>query len=167
MQASEAYERGRSVLDRVWRRAQSGETVTLPDDISVAIASVMAPGSFVAQKYALPTQVLLKIVVGDADVRRLTDFSSVEGPFSARSFAKETVVALQPVGRRLGGSDDPYVSNPLREERMSDGLLVGKGRLVWQKLFHVLDYLGTDPEAPEHVLLRVLSLVAPCRNRRP
>ena len=62
----------------------------------------MAPDAEVSHRYVLPTQMLLKIVVADADARRLTGFAGVDGSFSARSFARETVVAHAPVGDRLG-----------------------------------------------------------------
>jgi len=159
VQPSDAYERGLRELNRVWQRALAGESESLPDDIGIAIARVMAPEAQVSHRYALPTQVLLKLVIGDSDGRRLTGFTSVDGPFSARSFAKETVVALETLGRRLGASDDPYVSNPLRQERLTDKLLSGKGRDGWQALFNVLDYVDKHPEAAEAVLLRALSLV--------
>lgn len=159
MQASEVYERGLSELRRVWEAASDGEAVPLPNEIAAAIARVMSADAQVSQRYALPTQMLLKLVVRDDDSRRLTGFSGVDGPFSARSFARETIVALQPVGRRLGGSEDPYVSNPLRQEHLSDRLLEGRGREVWQALFRVLEYVDEHPETAEAVLLHALYLI--------
>lgn len=160
MQSSDAYERGFSELKRVWQRALDGESAAgVPDDVALAIERVMAADAQVSHRYALPTQVLLKLVLADDDGRRLTGFAAVDGPFSARSFAKETVVALEPLGKRLGASDDPYVSNPLRQERLTDKLLAGKGSEGWQALFSVLDYVDAHPEAAEAVLLRALALV--------
>ena len=159
MQPGDAYEKGLSELKRIWQRAADGESAALPDEIALAVEEVTAPEAQVSHRYALPTQVLLKLVVGDSDGRRLTDFANVDGPFSARSFAKETVVTLEPVGRRLGGSDDPYVSNPLRQERLTDKLLTGKGKGEWQALFSVLAFVDENPAEAEAVLLHALSLI--------
>jgi hypothetical protein len=160
MQPSEAYGRGLATLGRLWEQAQAdGEVPALPDHVASALATVMAPDSQVSQRYALPTQVLLKLVVQDPDARRLAEFDAVDGQFSARSFAKETIVALESVGKRLGGSDDPYVSNPLRQERLADRLLRGKGREGWQALFDVLAHVDAHPDHADDVLLRALRLI--------
>lgn len=167
MQPSDVYGKGVSELMRVWGRAVDGETAPLPDQVNLAIERVMSPDAQVSHRYALPTQALLKLVVGDDDSRRLTGFSAVDGPFSARSFAKETVVAFAPVGRRLGRSDDPYVSNPLRQERLSDKLLSGKGSEGWHALFSVLSYIDEHPDAAEQVLLRALTSIKDRPEARP
>lgn len=159
MQPNEAYEEGRRKLTQVWERALAGESSALPNDISANVAQVMASDAQISHRYALPTQVLLKLVVKDPDSRRLTDFANVDGPFSARSFARETLVSVEPVGRRLGASADPYVSNPLRQDRLADKLLTGAGREGWQALFRVLEHVDSDPGSAEAVLLRALSLV--------
>jgi MoxR-like ATPase len=159
MQPTEAYERGLAEIRRIWNRAVEGESAQMPRAVEAAIGLVMEPEAQVSHRYALPTQALLKMVVGDSDARRLTGFDAVDGPFSARSFAKETVVAFAPVGNRLGGSDDPYVSNPLRQERLTDKLLSGKGREGWQALFEVLRHIDEHPEATEAVLLGALARI--------
>lgn len=159
MQPSDAYARGLAELKSFWQRAEAGEQADLPGDVTAAISRVMSRGSQVSHRYALATQVLLKLVVEDDDSRRLAQFSAIDGPFSARSFAKETLVAFQPVGRRLGGSDDPYVSNPLRKDRLEDTLLAGKGREGWTALFRVLAHVDAHPGDAGSVLLQVLGLV--------
>lgn len=157
MDPDEAYEKGSTLLKEAWSEVRAGAAEPhLPMEINTAIVQAMAPGSQVSQRYALPTQVLLTMVVSDADVRRLQEFVSVDGAFSARSFARETVVQLQEVGRRLGASDDPYVSNPLRTSRLADDLQGGRGGPTWAAVFKVLDFVQHDPEQAKAVLLRTL-----------
>lgn len=156
MEPSEAYEQGRNRLAAAWSSANSGESATLTNPVQAAITIVMAADSQVSHRYALPTQALLKMVVGDTDARRLTDFAGVDGQFSARSFAKETVVAIPPVGLRLGGSSDPYVTNPLRTERLEDTLLQGRGRDRWAALFEILSAIDAGTVTADAVLVQAL-----------
>lgn len=154
----DAYERGREALSKAWEEAKAGTaTPNLPNEIVSAIATAMSPDAQIAQRYSLVTQVLLKLVVGNSDARKLQNFETVEGQFSARTFAKETVVKLRPVGRRLGGSEDPYVSNPLRQDRMEDKMLKGKqGGPRWGAVFQVLGYIDANPDSCGKILRQAL-----------
>ena len=131
-------------LDNAWRELYA--FMELP----------LSPDAQIAQRYSLVTQVLLKLVVGNSDARKLQDFETVEGQFSARTFARETVVKLRPVGSRLGGSGDPYVSNPLRQDRMEDKLLRGSGGSRWRAVFQVLEYVDSNPDSCGKILRQVL-----------
>lgn len=160
MQASEANERGLELLAAAWQDAISGGAVELPDGIAHRIAQVMTPGAQVAQHYALITQLLLKLVIATTDSRQLRDFEQVDGAFSARTFARETVAAFPDVTNRLGNSRDPYVSNPLRQPQMSDALRAGKGRREWAALLDVLSAVDQNPAMTRPALVRVLQAIA-------
>lgn len=165
MDVHDAYDQGLEKLTALWGEVHEKDAETsLPDDIHSAIATVMSPSSLKSQRFALPTQVLLKMVVGDPDGRRMDKFDGVNGAFSARSFARETVAALKPLNERLGYSEDPYVSNPLRKDRLQAEYFTGRGKDAWHALFRVLDYVDENPEQAEAVMLRVLAEV---KDREP
>jgi 5-methylcytosine-specific restriction protein B len=116
----------------------------------------MSTSSQLSQRYAAVVQPLLKIVLDESDSRRLKGFAAVDGQFSSRTFARETVVQLADLARHLGVSTDPYVSNPLRRERLEDELLTGRGREGWESLFRVLAYIDQNPDTTYNVLVEVL-----------
>jgi hypothetical protein len=159
VRASEATERGLILLADAWRDAIRGGVVELPDGIAHRIAQVMTPGTQVAQRYALPTQLLLKLTISTTDSRQLTGFGQVDGSFSARTFARETVAAFSDITNRLGNSRDPYVSNPLRQPQMSDALRAGKGRREWAALLDVLSAVDQSPAMTRPALVRVLRAI--------
>lgn len=161
VRAGDAYEKGKEALQATWDEARTADTApALPAEIVAAISSCMGSDAQVAQSFGLPTQVLLKIVVRDPDGRRIQKFESIEGQFSSRSFAKQTIVANKAVGRRIGSSGDPYVSNPLRgEDRLPDKLLRGDGAHIWDALFRVLKFVDTSPELAPAVLQQILRVI--------
>ncbi|MBX7134347.1 MAG: restriction endonuclease, SacI family [Fimbriimonadaceae bacterium] len=160
MDVSDVYAQGLSRLDIAWNNLGEGESPgEIPSQVAAAIAKVMSPEAQVSQRYALPTQLLLKLVTGDPDGRRLEGIPSVTGPMSARSFAKQTVVAFKPLSMRLGFSADPYVSNPLRRDRLHDEDFTKKGKEVWQALFSVIDYVDQNPEETHAVFMHTIAEV--------
>lgn len=166
MQPTEAYQEGRKRLQEAWEQALAGESPHLPPAVSQDIASIMRSEE-VSQRYALPTQVLLKLVTGASDSHRLRGIENIEGRFSARSFAKETLVALAPVGNRLGASPDPYVSQPLRIDRLDDRLLTAKNPSVWEAVLRVLRFVDSNPATADAVLIRSLSLIKDLPEQEP
>jgi hypothetical protein len=160
VRASEANQRGLDLLTAAWQDATSSETVGLPEGIALRIAQVMTPGAQVAQLYALPAQLLLKLTISTTDSRQLTGFGQVEGAFSARMFARETVAALGDITSRLGNSSDPYVSNPLRQPQLSDALRAGRGRREWAALLDVLNAVDRAPALARPALVRSLQAIA-------
>jgi hypothetical protein len=159
VKAREAIEAGRELLWQVWRDAASGSPAELPEGVEQQIAQVMRPATQVSQRYALLTQLLLKLTIETADSRQLTGFADVEGAFSARTFARETVAAFGEITRRLGNSSDPYVSNPLRQPRMSDALRSGRGGHEWTALLDVLHAVDEHPEMTQPALARALQAI--------
>ncbi len=160
MRASEANERGLELLAAAWQEATGGGTVELPAGIAQQIAQVMTLGAQIAQRYALPAQLLLKLAISTTDSRQLTGFGQVDGSFSARTFARETVAAFADVTRRLGNSGDPYVSNPLRQPRLSDALRKGRGGRDWAALLDVLHAVDEDPSMTRPALVQTLQAIA-------
>lgn len=158
MQPSEVYESGSAALAVAWASALAGDTGDLPPEIRADISAIMDASTQISHRYSMLTQPLLKLVLGGSDSRVLEEFPSVDGSFSARTFAKATIVKLEDLNSRLGASDDPYVSNPLRERRLGDGLLSGRGGKVWAKLFRVLEYVD-EKDAAQAVLACALSEV--------
>lgn len=159
MKANEAYARGQNLLARAWQEAVDRQTHSVPPEIRERIQRVMAPDSLIVQLYGLPTQLLLKATINMADCRQLTNFSEIEGPFSARTFAKYTVVKETEVSGRLGSSNDPYVSNPMRRPRLEDSMTEGAGGRKWADLFEVLGYVDANPGTVDSVLVCALEQV--------
>jgi hypothetical protein len=156
VKAREAIETGRDLLWQAWQEATGGSPAELREGIGQQIAQVMRPDSQVSQRYALVTQLLLKLTVETTDSRQLTDFEDVEGRLSARTFARDTVAIFDDVTRRLGNSGDPYVSNPLRQPRMPDSLRNGRGGREWSALLDVLHAVDEQPEMTQPALVRAL-----------
>jgi hypothetical protein len=74
-------------------------------------------------RYVLPTQLLSKLADPSLDSRCLQSQRGGQGAFDARSVAKLVIAPFDQNNENvLGGSEDPYVSNPLR-------VPVGLGRL--------------------------------------
>jgi AAA domain (dynein-related subfamily)/SacI restriction endonuclease len=173
LKAREVIELGRELLWETWRDAVGGSPAELVEGVGQQIAQVMRPDTQVSQRYALLTQLLLKLTVEATDSRQLTGFEDVEGAFSARTFARETVAAFEEVTRRLGNSGDPYVSNPLRQPRISDALRSGRGGREWTALLDVLHAVDEHPEMTRPALVRALQgivswpVVVPGEKARP
>lgn len=158
MDADEAYEAGLERLAELWLAAEDEPAGGLPAEVVSAMSTVLAPDAQVSQRYALITQLLLKDVLSLPDARQLKDFPSVES-ISARSFAKKVVSSFGPLTRRLGGSADPYVSNPLRRPRLEDALAQGRSGAGWSALFLVLAHADANPQQTGLMLAQALRRV--------
>lgn len=156
VKSEDAYAAGLTALQGAWE-SPGAETSDIPAETKSAIATVMGEDSQVAQRYALLTQLLLKQVLGITDSLSLVDFG--EDNFTARSFAKYTTAKFGPITNRIGNSGDPYVSNPLRQPRLSDSLLSGRGRREWGQLFNVLMAVDANPQNAPVFLAHALNLI--------
>jgi AAA domain (dynein-related subfamily)/SacI restriction endonuclease len=156
VRASEVNERGLELLKAAWQDATGDGALEIPDGIEPLIDQVMRPDTQVSQRYALLTQLLLKLTISTTDSRQLTNFEQVDGAFSARTFARETVASFKDTTRRLGNSDDPYVSNPLRQPWMADGLRAGRGGREWTALLDVLRAVDENPAMTRPALVWAL-----------
>ena len=71
-------------------------------------------------RYVLPTQVLSKLADSSLDSRCLQASRGGYGAFDARTVAHEVIVPFDQQNENvLGGSQEPYVSNPLRVSEVS------------------------------------------------
>lgn len=91
--------------------------------------------------YVLPTQLLAKCVDPALDCHRLQAGSGVPGAFDARSLAHVVIVPFDQANYRvLGGSEEPYVSKPLRIPAVTPAYRDAQKRKgEWDALVTVLD----------------------------
>src|SRR5882724_12057874 len=74
VKSREVIELGRELLWQAWQDAAGGSAAELPEGVELRIAQVMRPDTQVSQRYALLTQLLLKLAIEAADSRQLTGF---------------------------------------------------------------------------------------------
>jgi len=164
MDSADAFAAGLQVIGGLWGR--TGEDVShIPEELRSQIATVLGEDALVSHRYALVAQLLLKVVTPNDDVRSLQGFG--DDGFSARNFAKNTVAKFLPVTRRLGNSDDPYVSNPLRKSRLSDDLTFGRGGDKWNALLATIDSVNSNPSYAEPALIHALTLISRLPENQP
>lgn len=92
-------------------------------------------------RYVLPTQVLAKLAEPSLDARSVQTASGVSGAFDARTLCRRVIVPFDRANNSvLGGSSDPYVSNPLRVPAISSAYAgQQKSKTGWAALCLVLD----------------------------
>jgi hypothetical protein len=92
-------------------------------------------------RYFLPTQIVSKLADHTLDCHCLQAGRGGRGAFDARTVAHEVVVPFdQRVESVLGGSQEPYVNNPLRVPEVSRRYRdAQKNKPGWDKLCMVLD----------------------------
>ena len=146
------------MLEELWHEAgQDPDSDGDSDSLRSAIRGVLSPSAQIAQKYALITQLLIKEVMRVPDSKQLAGFG--DDDFTARSFAKYTTANFAPLSQRIGGSSDPYVSNPLRTPSLRRELEGGRGGTQWASLFEVLDLVDEDLSLARGALLFALRQV--------
>ena len=92
-------------------------------------------------RYALLTQILAKATNPKVNALALQKQSKLPGAFDARSLCRKVVVKFEKehLGNVLGGSDDPYVSKPLRHFEVSlDIARHIKDQTGWRNLYDIL-----------------------------
>ncbi len=113
------------ILETEWAHtrasAAKGKLQDCLDDEKLAEAVRLSINSSTkTYRYVLPTQVLSKLADPSLDSRCLQRQHGEKGKFDARTFAKRVTVKFdQENDDVLGGSEDPYVSNPLRVPEVS------------------------------------------------
>ena len=92
-------------------------------------------------RYVLLTQLVSKLAVPSLDSRCLQAQRGGAGAFDARSIASTVIVPFDQENESvLGGSDDPYVSNPLRVPELSPAYREKRGdKSGWDYLCRVVD----------------------------
>lgn len=155
----------RQLLESYWQSiCQTAEVGDLKDVLEDVALRQMIRESVRSKtktyRYVLPTQILAKAVDASVDVRSLQVHKGKEGAFDARSVAHEVVVPFDQQNHRvLGGSAEPYVSNPLRVpavmRKHSDAQ---RNKVGWGYLCQVLDAVEkhADPTFTRLVLNQVL-----------
>src|SRR4030042_3121477 len=92
-------------------------------------------------RYVLPTQLVAKLADKSLDSRCIQASRGGAGSFDARSIAQEVVVKFDKENERvLGGSPEPYVSNPLRVSEVTSLYRTQqKDKKGWDDLCYVLE----------------------------
>jgi len=121
--SEKAYE----MLERLWEEIRKIPETELmrksylkDKELRHAIKRIIR-GKTKSYRYAIITQVLAKIVDPAINCLALQLKSELPGSFDARSFCRKVLVRFERnrLGYILGGSDDPYVSKPLRHDEVS------------------------------------------------
>lgn len=114
-----------AILNRVWSEiqdlAEQGQLQDCLQDSSL-IRSIHAAinSSTKSYRYVLPTQIVAKIADPSLDSRCLQVQRGGAGAFDARTVAHTVIVRFDQGNENvLGGSSEPYVSNPLRVQEVS------------------------------------------------
>ncbi len=130
-------------------------------------------------RYVLPTQLLSKSVDHTLDCRSLQAAYESAGSFDARTVAHKVIVPFDKENHNvLGGSNEPYVNNPLRCTSVTKANRARqKNKKFWDKLIAVLDAVEKkndlsftravfDQVLHEiHTLLAEVTVVYPTPNR--
>ena len=110
--------------------------------------------------YVLPTQLLSKVVDHSKDSRSLQASYVKPGAFDARTIAHKVIVPFDKKNHNvLGGSNEPYVNNPLRYPGVTGEVEARqKNKKDWVKLVNILDLVEkrNDKKFTEKVFRQVL-----------
>lgn len=108
-----------------------------------ALVNIPAHGQSI--RYAIVTQMLGKIADPQRSLLRFQQGSGEGGAWDARSFCKAVVLAWEAENQNvLGGSSDPYISNPLRVDRLTRDS-TSRPKQSWEALFDLLERLDDAP----------------------
>jgi hypothetical protein len=145
------------ILAELWEIAINDENSEAP-----AIIRQMVNADEVGMRFCLPTQLLGKLTDNTLDALVLQLRAGPPGNWNPRTFASSVIVPWNRANQRvLGGSGDPYVSNPLRRPRLDfqpDQLADAE---QWETICGILREVQTqsDEEYTRTILLQVLAAV--------
>jgi MoxR-like ATPase len=140
----EAYANARNLLEQAWE-ALDEEAAPQSPELESRVRKVVSQGT-VAQRYAMVTQLLQKLVFPEADTRALRGLQGAPGSISSRSLAKRVVSPFdREKGAPLGGSRDPYVSQPLRRSALGSDMEAGPTGSLWKDLLDALEEVEANP----------------------
>lgn len=158
----------RALLDQYWRDVCT-EQNELParDYVSDPVLATAVFESVNSKtktyRYVLPTQLVAKLADPSLDCTCVQAARPGTGAFDARSVAKDVIVPLDQTNDRvLGGSEDPYVSNPLRiAEITAEHRESQKDKRGWDSLCTVLEQVqqSNDSGFVASVFKQVLAAV--------
>lgn len=155
----------RLLLAQLWREVQAGSGPNsrheVPAEIRDAIERAVNSKTK-SYRYVLPTQLLAKALDTDLHAQAVQESSDLVGSYDARSFCRAVVVPFdRQLHSVLGGSGDPYVSNPLRIAAIDESAAAAqKNRKDFEKLRQVLVYAQAHPEATPDLLRDVLRAIS-------
>lgn len=126
-------------------------------------------------RYVLPTQLLAKMVDVDLDSRSLMMRSDLEGAFDPRSLCKDIIVPFDANNENvLGGSQDPYVSKPLRHPTLALDIIAElRDKEGWKTLCSILNEIETKKDTVftekvfKQTLLEIYHRLSTMRVRYP
>jgi len=156
---------GQLILERIWNDVtSSAETGPIQDFLKDAELvdrirrSINSPTK--TYRYVLPTQLLAKLANSSLDCRCLQAQRGGPGAFDARTLAHQVIVPFDRANHSvLGGSAEPYVSKPLRDDEISPAHRRSKkNRSGWDDLVRVLQAIQdrADPRFTDAVFRQVL-----------
>lgn len=145
-----------SWLNDAWERA-----INVADANPDPIVDEIVNSRVQSIRYAVITQILGRIANPKRSVMMLQRGGSEEGAWDARSFATAVIVPWERQNHQvIGGSPDPYVSNPLRRPRLDDYTGVRYPE-EWKRLVAFLRPLDeVSPAELEKTCHRVLCALA-------
>lgn len=142
------------ILNADWKRlcalAKKGEPKdSLSDKRLVQAISLSINSPIKTYRYVLPTQVVSKIADPSLDTHCVQASRGGKGAFDARTVAHRVVVPFDQANENvLGGSQEPYVSKPLRFPEVSPRYRgAQKNKPAWDQLCLVLDAVETKNNA--------------------
>jgi hypothetical protein len=151
--------RVRERLAAEWERvrATANLSTALPDEIKQAVAASVNSRTK-TYRYVLPTQLVSKLVDPNLDARCLQEGAPFPGAFDARTIAHDVIVPFDRANENvLGGSTEPYTSNPLRSPAIVPiERAQRKDKTGFDHLMLVLDYAQANPTACEALLIETL-----------
>ncbi len=150
-------ERARGILNQVWKEVSDEDGQVSSYEVSAEVCTRIAEllnSEVVSFTYSLPTQLLGKVTNPQLDALCLQRGENEEAQWDPRSFAVSVIVPW--VGENenvLGTSQDPYVSNPLRQARVvPNPPNVRPNTLpLWEALHEILSDVE-DRNDPEYTL---------------
>lgn len=112
-------------------------------------------------RYVLPTQVVSKLADASLDSRSLQATRGKPGSFDARSMAHKVIVPFDQNNESvLGGSQEPYINNPVRVPEISIKYRnPQKDKVGWDRLRFVLDTIEkkNQPDFTLQVFRQILT----------
>lgn len=113
----------------------------LDDPKLIKAVSLSVNSSVKTYRYVLPTQIVSKLADSSLDSHCLQASRGGRGAFDARTIAHHVIVPFDQDNESvLGGSQEPYVNNPLRVPEVSfDYRDAQRDRPGWDRLCAVLD----------------------------
>lgn len=146
---------------RRWLAAQWERVLAARESEPDPVLDRLVNSKIMSLRYALITQILGKIADPGRSLLCVQKAAGIAGAWDARSFCKKVVVPwVQANDGVLGRSTDPYVSNPLRRERLEREMPKVKGK-DWDALVALLESLeNVEPGELQAVFGRCLAAVA-------